>query len=533
MRRDKAETLLISTCVQGWTLKKNLKFALDCRFWIESVQMDLLNLMREITAFVLLIQWTTSDSSSHSIVSVCRKEDYNPIELYTSHESIPSPLHAVSADLSESQSSLNIRWAINVDSTIHTLKSTWIHVTSELTYRCEYQPPFTSKQINLDALQQLWFNFTVSNLPICPSNIYTIWAYNLPPPPAVEDNYIKSFETAEVQWNAQIYSVLHGDKIVVNFNASSAADRYTIELTKKGDEVEDLLKTVEKKGGCKECQVELEYTGPCEDLKIWILPHFEACSHDSYAQHEVKCTDRPDLAIGAGCMLVLLFLSILLCCCILCQILWWVHGSKRGSSVRVLVVYPAVDGVFQRAVMLLTQFLRSRGGVTVVIDVWERGSLAEQGPLRWLHTQADLADRVLIILPPQRTQTDDLKSNLVPGMTDDTVSASASTLFTLTLNLVSSAAHDPHGRDKFWVINLDHDNKSVQTELRGCRTFVLPRHLERLHQQLSGGEIKSLALLTCFRSFYFKNALEHMEINTDFPTCAEANSLDKKPQFLL
>lgn len=72
---------------------------------------------------------------------------------------------------------------------------------------------------------------------------------------------------------------------------------------------------------------------------------------------------------------------------------------------RVLVVYPAVDGVFQRAVMLLTQFLRSRGGVTVVIDVWERGSLAEQGPLRWLHTQADLADRVLIILPPQRTQT--------------------------------------------------------------------------------------------------------------------------------
>ncbi|XP_067250234.1 interleukin-17 receptor B-like isoform X2 [Chanodichthys erythropterus] len=461
--------------------------------------MDLLNLMREITAFVLLIQWTTSDSSSHSIVSVCRKEDFNPIELYTSHESIPSPLHAVSADLSESQTSLNIRWAINVDSTIHTLKSTWIQVTSELFYRCEYQPPFTSKHINLDALQQ-------------------------------EDNYIKSFETAKVRWNAQIYSVLHDDKIVVNFNASSAADRYTIELTKKGD----LLKTVEKKEGCKECQVELEYTGPCEDLTIWILPHFEAsCSHDRYAQHEVKCRDRPDLAIGAGCMLVLIFLSILLCCCIMCQILWWVRGSKRVSSVRVLVVYPAVDGVFQRAVMLLTQFLRSRGGVTVVIDVWERGSLAEQGPLRWLHTQADLADRVLIILPPRRTQTDNLKSNLVPGMTDDAVSASASTLFTQTLNLVSSAAHDPHGRDKFWVINLDHDNKSVQTELRGCRTFVLPRDLERLHQQLSGGEIKSPVLLTCFRSFYFKNALEHMEINTDFPTCAEAKSLDEKTQFLL
>lgn len=125
---------------------------------------------------------------------------------------------------------------------------------------------------------------------------------------------------------------------------------------------------------------------------------------------------------------------------------------------------------------------------------------------------------------------DDLKSHLVPGMTDDTVSASASTLFALTLNLVSSAAHDPHGRDKFWVINLDHDNKSVQTELRGCRTFVLPRDLERLRQQLSGAEIKSPALLTCFRCFHFKNALEHMEINT---VCAEANSLKEKPAFLL
>lgn len=83
------------------------------------------------------------------------------------------------------------------------------------------------------------------------------------------------------------------------------------------------------------------------------------------------------------------------------QMLRWVRGSKRGVSVRVLLVYPAVDGVFQRAVMLLAQSLQSRAGVTVVIDVWDRGSLAEQGPLRWINTQAELADKVLIITPPQ------------------------------------------------------------------------------------------------------------------------------------
>lgn len=87
------------------------------------------------------------------------------------------------------------------------------------------------------------------------------------------------------------------------------------------------------------------------------------------------------------------------------HIIQWVRGSKRATSVRVLVVYPAVDTVFQRSVLLLAESLQSRGGVSVVIDMWEKGSLAEQGPLRWLNTQADLAERVLIILPPQRTQT--------------------------------------------------------------------------------------------------------------------------------
>lgn len=83
------------------------------------------------------------------------------------------------------------------------------------------------------------------------------------------------------------------------------------------------------------------------------------------------------------------------------QKLRWVRGSKRGVHMRVLLVYPAVDGVFQRSVMLLAQSLQSRAGVTVVIDMWDRGSLAEQGPLRWINTQAELADKVLIITPPQ------------------------------------------------------------------------------------------------------------------------------------
>ncbi|XP_016336194.1 interleukin-17 receptor B [Sinocyclocheilus anshuiensis] len=489
--------------------------------------MELLDCMREIVAFFFLIQWTTSDSSSLGIVATCYKDEHEiPNEWFENHKSNPSPLHELTAELSESQTSLIIRWSINIDSSIRSVIGTWITLSreSDSHYRCQYQPPFTSERINLTGQEQLWFSFTVPNVSVCPSTSYYISAYNIPTPSdGANEEYEKKTRTAEVQWNADIYSVLHGDKIVVRFNTSLVADRHTIVLT---NSTHLLLKPVGGKGECKveKCEVELEYMeymGPCEDLKIWIKPHFKDCQKASESEaQKVNCPNRSALDIGVGCVLALLF--VLLCCCIMCQSFRWVRGSRRAASVRVLLVYPAVDSVFQRSVMLLADSLQSRGGVCVVIDMWERGSLAEQGPLRWLNTQADLSERVLLISPPQHSHTDELKSKLVPGMPDDTVSASASNLFALALNLVTSAAHDPHGRDKFWVINLEHDEKSVQTELRGCRTFVLPRDLKKLHRQLLSGEVQSPALLGCF---YCKNTLEQLEENTDFPSCAKSVSL--------
>ncbi|XP_039530517.1 interleukin-17 receptor B isoform X1 [Pimephales promelas] len=476
-----------------------------------------LNLMREIAAFLLLIQWKTSDSASHSIVATCQKQSDDYYEEYIYRESNPSPLHNLTAELSESQSSFTIRWAINVDSTIRSLTGTLIRWTEPDDYRrytiykCGYKPEFSSDQISLAGLQQLWFSFSVPNGSVCPSKKYDLLAYNLPEPnPGTGDKYIETFKadfSAKIQWNAHISSVLHDDKITVSFSVSSVADRHTIQLKN----TKETLKTVEIKGGCEveKCQVEVEYTGPCEDLTILLTSHSEHCKDVKEVQHKVICTNQSGLAIAVGCVLALLFV-LLFCGCIACQVLRRRRASKRGVSARVLLVYPAVDGVFQRAVMLLAQSLQRRAGVTVVIDVWDRASLAEQGPLRWINTQAELADRVLLITPPQ---TDDLKSNQVPGGSDDTVSASASSLFALTLNLLSSAAHDPLGRDKFWVVHLRAEDQSERPELRGFRRFLLPRDSEKLHQQLWRGEMCS-----CFS---VRKALEKMEIHTDLLTCGE------------
>lgn len=76
------------------------------------------------------------------------------------------------------------------------------------------------------------------------------------------------------------------------------------------------------------------------------------------------------------------------------------RGLDTVGSVGVLLVYPAVDSVFQNAVMAIADFLQSHRELNVMIDVWQRGSLAEQGPLRWINSQASCAEKVLIILPP-------------------------------------------------------------------------------------------------------------------------------------
>lgn len=71
--------------------------------------------------------------------------------------------------------------------------------------------------------------------------------------------------------------------------------------------------------------------------------------------------------------------------------------------VPVLVVYPAVNSSFQRAVVAFAEFLQWHGGCRVAIDIWQQEKIAQQGPMRWLAEQAKSADQVLIVSPQVAT----------------------------------------------------------------------------------------------------------------------------------
>ncbi|KAM9475366.1 interleukin-17 receptor B isoform 1-T1 [Clarias gariepinus] len=487
-----------------------------------------------------LFYLAASVTTAVNIVVTCTKtNDLTPDEWSTPPQSNPSPLHDLNVLLTPlngtASLALNIAWSINVDSSVYSISGTWIEVNTDVRYRCKYQPPFTSDQAHIGDLDQLWFNFTTTDVNIDPSDLYEVTVYNLPPaPPNVRNNYLKwkmihapgcdhelmrdhsaclkkqqepSIPTKgkkqSTQDNWDITTVWIKDEIQVKFSPLLGTKKYEILLRRETN----ILNYTEVKanGEFEELKANLKFSGPCENLKIWITPVYDHCGYICKSEcHNIDCrepstaapTEEPKenqtcvILICIGCAAVIILL-----------IIWqfWMRkrfdysksGLDSAGSVGVLVVYPAVDSVFQSAVMAIAEFLQCHRELKVIIDMWQRGSLAGQGTLRWLNSQVICADKVLIILPPQKNESSNdtacLISNKECVIADYTVPASACELFSLALNLVASCAHDPQQLQKFLVVHLDIDGHRSTTpvELRGCKALILPRELEKLHQLFS------------------------------------------------
>ena len=155
------------------------------------------------------------------------------------------------------------------------------------------------------------------------------------------------------------------------------------------------------------------------------------------------------------------------------------------ALVSVLVIYPPENPVFQNAVVSLAEFLLS-SNCRVDIDLWQRGLLAEMGPMRWLAQQADKADRVLVVCPPYNHNPAPCAPPSGLGHLANVPTAAAYDLFPLVLNMVASQALCPGQIDKFWVLHLGKapESSAVPVELRGCRKFCLMKDVEKLCRQL-------------------------------------------------
>ncbi|XP_053480701.1 interleukin-17 receptor B [Ictalurus furcatus] len=492
--------------------------------------MKLLVSIRSVFCLCLL-HLAAADTSALNIVVTCTKtNDLNPDECWTLCEPNPSPLHDLKVQLTSlngapASLALNITWSIYIDGSIQSITGTWIKVNT-VRYRCGYQPPFTSKQVHTGDLKQLWFNFTATDVNIEPSHSYQVDVYNLPPAlpdmrsryskqakiqaPECDDERMKDHSTClntalptPTDGSMQLYehwniaAVQMKDEIQVKFDSHMKSEMYEIRLRRKTHILSFAKVTVN--GEIQTLKANLNYSGPCDNLTIWITPFFEHCGFTCKSvYHNVTCQAAPReepkewepsvLLISTVCAVAIILLFICHFWRLRMRSGYFKHGLDTAKSVGVLMVYPAVDSVFQNAVMTIADLLQSHRELNVIIDMWQRGSLAEQGPLRWLNTQVGCAEKVLIILPPQyaefRNDTACLNPNMASVITDYTVPASACELFSLALNLVASCAHDPQQYHKFLVVHLEHGRhrSTIPVELRGCKAIILPRDLEKLYK---------------------------------------------------
>ncbi|XP_051282796.1 uncharacterized protein LOC127378154 isoform X2 [Dicentrarchus labrax] len=330
----------------------------------------------------------------------------------------------------EERYTLNISWAINIDASIQHLTGTRIVILGEPTHHCEYNPPLA----NLTTSMQKWFHYLV--------------------------------------------------RVSYGFNSIQVAN---LPLPQKGSG-----------SAYKEFNINI----PKPYVPKPIVPIVKSTTYSTTLQDSTRLRKETVPAnvsftnIVVGVFGVLAVLMILVHTC---YIIYKNCGAKFATSlgfkmlptspvvpVPVLVVYPAENLAFQRAVVALAEFLQWQGDCSVAIDMWQQGKIAELGPMRWLAEQAKAADRVLIVCPQPSSQPSDYPPNHI--LPDPSIPAAAHDLFPLILNMVASHAKSAHDLAKFWVVQLggkcEKRPSNLALELRACKTFCLMKDLNRLYRSL-------------------------------------------------
>ncbi|XP_031700849.1 interleukin-17 receptor B isoform X2 [Anarrhichthys ocellatus] len=377
-------------------------------------------------AGLILLYYLAAQVTSHEIKVECHESDDFP----PGNDTSPSFLVDLRvAKVTEGEKCMmNISWAINIDASIKYLTGIWIRIMGESAYHCIYNPALA--KTDLSGSKQKWFYYLVD----ARYGPNTIEAANLPLPP----------------W---------GGGLAYKF-------------------VKIKIPHPPKRVTPKPTAVPIYFT--TEKLKdaVPVNVHFTSIA----------------TAIFGGLVSLVILLS--------CYMIYQRFGANVATlsdfkrlptspmaPVPVLVVYPAEDSAFQRAVVALVEFLQWYGGCSVAVDMWQQRKIAEMGPMRWLAEKAKTAHRVLIVCP----KSSSLLSHSPPNRTsqEPSIPASAHDLYPLTLNMVAGHAKSASDLAKFCVVQLgeqqDKKPSNLPLELRACKTFYLMKDLNKLCRSLHTG----------------------------------------------
>ncbi|XP_070312024.1 interleukin-17 receptor B isoform X5 [Odocoileus virginianus] len=282
--------------------------------------------------------------------------------------------------------------------------------------------------------------------------------------------------------------------VEVNFTTSPLGDRYMALI--QNTTVIGTSYVSEKE--LTRTSMVVHVTGESEGAVVQLTPYFRTCGNDCIRQRGtvVRC---PQTGVSSpqghdrsvlGGWLPLLLSALLVATWVLVAgiyLIWRHERIKKTSfsaatllpSIKVLVVYPS-EICFHHTVCYFTEFLQNRCRSEVILEKWQKKKVAEMGPVQWLTTQKQAADKVIFLLSNDNSMCDGACDKNEGGPCEN-----SQDLFHLAFNLFCSDLRSQAHLRKYVVVSFrEGDIKEDYSALRACPAYRLTRDAADLCAEL-------------------------------------------------
>ncbi|XP_061252637.1 interleukin-17 receptor B isoform X5 [Bos javanicus] len=272
--------------------------------------------------------------------------------------------------------------------------------------------------------------------------------------------------------------------VEVNFTTSPLGDRYMALIQST-----NVIGTSYVSEELTRTSVVVHVTGESEGAVVQLTPYFHTCGNDCIRQRGtvVQC---PQTGVSSpqdhdrsvlGGWLPLLLSALLVATWVLVAgiyLIWRHERIKKTSfstttllpSIKVLVVYPS-EICFHHTVCYFTEFLQNRCRSEVILEKWQKKKIAEMGPVQWLTTQKQAADKVIFLLSNGNTTCDGNCDEKEGGPCE-----SSRDLFHLAFNLFCSDLRSQAHLHKYVVVYFrEGDIADSYRALSVCPTYRLTK----------------------------------------------------------
>ncbi|XP_062055946.1 interleukin-17 receptor B [Lepus europaeus] len=411
---------------------------------------------------------------------------------------------------------MNISWVLRADASILVLKATKICVTGKSSLqsyscvRCNYTEAFQSQT---RPSGHKWA-FSYVGFPMELNTLYFIGAHNIPNAnmngegPSLSVNftspgcldhimrYKKKCIEAGSLWDPNITACKKNETtVLVKFTTSLLGNKY-MALVRQGAVI-GFSTVLEDK--LTRTSVEVPVRGESHGAVVQLTPYFRTCGNDCI-RHQgtvVLCPqpDAPSLTDTnrsvLGSWLPLLLPPLLVAVWVLAAGIYlrWRHDRTPTVSfpattllprAKVLVVYPS-EVCFHHTVCGFTEFLQSHCGSEVILDKWQQKKVAELGPVLWLTTEKQAADRVIFL--PSNEPSTQCGGACAGG--EGGPHRGSQDLFALAYNLLCSDLGSQTHACKYLVVYFSQPPAAAgYSALRLCPQFHLWRDAAALRTQL-------------------------------------------------